>query len=80
MKISEIGGDILKDFVTQKVINGSLELVSGFGCFGFISLVCFVIALVFLNKIALTIAIISSVLTWLIYWILKQKVKRSIGK
>lgn len=80
MKISEIGGDILKDFITQKVINGSLELVAGFGCFGFISLVCFVIALVFLNKIALTIAIISSVLTWLIYWILKQKVKRSIGK
>lgn len=43
------------------------------------SSICFlVIAIVFFNKIALTIAIISSGLSWMILWTFKQKLKRKL--
>lgn len=43
------------------------------------SSICFlVIAIVFFNKIALTIAIILSGLSLMILWIFKQKIKRKL--
>lgn len=46
--------------------------------FRFLAFVFLVIAIVFFNKIALTIAIILLGLSWVILWTFKQKIKENL--
>lgn len=78
MKMSEITDEIMKRMVTKQVIKENQELANGLGCLSLLAFVFLVIAIVFFNKIALTIAIILSGLSWTILWTLKQKIKRKI--
>ena len=77
--MSEIGGEnVERKNVAKQIIKENPELVNGLGCFGFLAFVSLVIAIVFLNKIALSIAIILSGLCWMIIWTFKQKLKRKL--
>lgn len=78
MKMSEIGDEIMERMITKQVIKENPELAKGFGCLSFLAFVFLVIAIVFFNKIALTIAIILSGLTFVILWTFKQKIKRKL--
>nr|DAS94835.1 MAG TPA: hypothetical protein [Caudoviricetes sp.] len=78
MKMSEITDEIMKRMVTKQVIKENQELANGLGCLSLLAFVFLVIAIVFFNKIALTIAIILSGLSWTILWTFKQKIKRKI--
>lgn len=78
MKMTEITDEIMKKMITKQVIKENPELTKGLGCLGFLAFVFLVIAIVFFNKIALTIAIISSGLSWMILWTFKKKLKRKI--
>ena len=71
MKKHEIGGENMEKRIAKQVIKENPELINGLGCLGFL-------AFVFFNKIALTIAIISSGLSWMILWTFKQKLKRKL--
>lgn len=64
--------------VAKQIIKENPELVNGLGCLSFLAFVSLVIAIVFLNKIALSIAIILSGLCWMIIWTFKQKLKRKL--
>lgn len=64
--------------ITRQVVKENPELTNEFGCLSFLAFVFLVIAIVFFNKIALSIAIILSGLSLLILWIFKQKIKRKI--
>ena len=64
--------------ITKQVIKENPELTKGFGCLSFLAFVSLVIAIVFFNKIALSIAIILSGLCWMIIWTFKQKLKRKL--
>lgn len=63
---------------SKQIIKENPELVNGLGCLGFLAFVSLVIAIVFLNKIALSIAIILLGLCWMIIWTFKQKLKRKL--
>ncbi len=78
MKMTEITDEIMKRMVTKQVIKENQELANGVGCLSLLAFVFLVIAIVFFNKIALTIAIILSGLSWIILWTFKQKIKRKI--
>lgn len=78
MKMTEITDEIMKKMITKQVIKENPELTNGLGCLGFLAFVFLVIAIVFFNKIALTIAIILSGLSWMILWTFKQKLKRKL--
>lgn len=78
MKMSEIGGENVERMITKQVVKENPELTNGFGCFSFLAFVFLVIAIVFFNKIALSIAIILSGLSLMILWTFKQKIKRKL--
>lgn len=78
MKKHEIGGENMEKRIAEQVIKENPELINGLGCLGCLAFVFLVIAIVFFNKIALTIAIISSGLSWMILWTFKQKLKRKL--
>ena len=78
MKKHEIGDEIMERMITKQVIKENPELTKGFGCLSFLAFVFLVIAIVFFNKIALTIAIILSGLSLMILWFFKQKIKRKL--
>jgi len=78
MKKHEIGGENVERMVTKQVIKENPELAKGFGCLSFLAFVFLVIAIVFFNKIALTIAIILSGLCFVTLWTFKQKIKRRL--
>ena len=78
MKMTEITDEIMKRMVTKQVIKENQELANGVGCLSLLAFVFLVIAIVFFNKIALTIAMILSGLSWIILWTFKQKIKRKI--
>ena len=78
MKMTEITDEIMKRMVTKQVIKENQELANGVGCLSLLAFVFLVIAIVFFNKIALTIAIILSGLSWMILWTFKQKIKRKL--
>ncbi len=78
MKMTEITDEIMKRMVTKQVIKENQELANGVGCLSLLAFVFLVIAIVFFNKIALTIAIILSGLSWIILWTFKQKIKRKL--
>ena len=78
MKISEIGGENMERRITKQVVKENPELTNGFGCLSFLAFVFLVIAIVFFNKIALSIAIILSGLSLMILWTFKQKIKRKL--
>ena len=78
MKMTEITDEIMKKMITKQVIKENQELVNGVGCLSLLAFIFLVIAIVFFNKIALTIAIILSGLSWIILWTFKQKIKRKI--
>lgn len=71
-------GENVERMVTKQVINENQELAKGFGCLSFLAFVFLVIAIVFFNKIALSIAIILSGLSLIILWTFKQKIKRKL--
>ena len=64
--------------ITKQVVKENPELTNGFGCLSFLAFVFLVIAIVFFNKIALSIAIILSGLSLMILWTCKQKIKRKL--
>lgn len=64
--------------ITKQVVKENPELTNGFGCLSFLAFVFLVIAIVFFNKIALSIAIILSGLSLMILWTFKQKIKRKL--
>lgn len=68
-------GENVERMITKQVIKENPELTKGFGCLSFLAFVFLVIAIVFFNKIALTIAIILSGLSWITLWTFKQKIK-----
>ena len=76
--MSEITDEIIKKMIIKQVIKENPELTNGLGCLGFLAFVFLVIAIVFFNKIALTIAIILSGLSCMILWTFKQKLKRKL--
>lgn len=78
MKMSEIGGENMERRITKQVVKENPELTNGFGCLSFLAFVFLVIAIVFFNKIALSIAIILSGLSLMILWTFKQKIKRKL--
>lgn len=78
MKKHETGGENVERMITRQVVKGNPELTNGFGCLSFLAFVFLVIAIVFFNKIALSIAIILSGLSLMILWTFKQKIKRKI--
>lgn len=78
MKMSEITDEIMKKMIIKQVVKENPELTKGLGCLGFLTFVFLAIAIVFFNKIALTIAIILSGLSWMILWTFKQKLKRKL--
>ena len=78
MKMSEITDEIIKKEITKQVIKENTVLTNGLGCVGFLAFVFLAIAIVFFNKIALTIAIILSGLSWMILWTFKQMLKRKL--
>lgn len=78
MKMTEITDEIMKKMITKQVIKENPELTNGLGCLGFLAFVFLVIAIVFFNKIALSIAIILSGLSLMILWTFKQKIKRKL--
>jgi thioredoxin len=78
MKMTEITDEIMKKMITKQVIKENQELANGVGCLSLLAFIFLVIAIVFFNKIALTIAIILSGLSWIILWTFKQKIKRKI--
>ena len=71
-------GENVERMVTKQVIKENQELANGVGCLSLLAFAFLVIAIVFFNKIALTIAIILSGLSWIILWTFKQKIKRKI--
>ena len=71
-------GENMERWITKQVIKENQELANGLGCLGFLAFVFLVIAIVFFNKIALTIAIILLGLSWVILWTFKQKIKRKL--
>lgn len=78
MKMTEITDEIMKKMIIKQVIKENQELANGVGCLSLLAFIFLVIAIVFFNKIALTIAIILSGLSWIILWTFKQKIKRKI--
>ena len=78
MKMTEITDEIMKKMITKQVIKENQELANGVGYLSLLAFIFLVIAIVFFNKIALTIAIILSGLSWIILWTFKQKIKRKI--
>lgn len=78
MKKHEIGGENVERRITKQVIKENPELTNGFGCLSFLAFVFLVLAIVFFNKIALSIAIILSGLSLMILWTFKQKIKRKL--
>ena len=78
MKMTEITDEIMKKMITKQVKKENQELANGVGCLSLLAFIFLVIAIVFFNKIALTIAIILSGLSWIILWTFKQKIKRKI--
>lgn len=78
MKKHEIGGENVERRITKQVVKENPELTNGFGCLSFLAFVFLVIAIVFFNKIALSIAIILSGLSLMILWTFKQKIKRKL--
>ena len=80
MKKHEIGGENMEKRIAEQVIKENPELTNGFVCLGFLAFVFLVIAIVFFNKIALTIAIILLGLSWMILWTFKKKLKRKLEK
>ena len=64
--------------ITKQVVKENPELTNEFGCLSLLAFIFLVIAIVFFNKIALTIAIILSGLSLMILWIFKQKIKRKL--
>ena len=78
MKMTEITDEIMKKMITKQVIKENQELANGVGCLSLLAFIFLVIAIVFFNKIALTIAIILSGLSWMILWTFKQKLKRKL--
>ena len=78
MKTNEITDEIIKKTITKQVIKENPVLTNGLGCVGFLAFVFLTIAIVFFNKIALTIAIILSGLSWMILWTFKQMLKRKL--
>ena len=78
MKTSEITDEIIKKAITKQVIKENPVLTNGLGCVGFLAFVFLAIAIVFFNKIALTIAIILSGLSWMILWTFKQMLTRKL--
>ena len=78
MKKHEIGGENVERRITKQVIKENPELINGFGCLSFLAFVFLVLAIVFFNKIALSIAIILSGLSLMILWTFKQKIKRKL--
>ena len=69
-----------RKLAVKQVIDENPELITGFGCPGFVAFVSLVIAIMFLSKIALTVTIISLGLYWMILWTLKQKLKEKLNK
>ena len=69
-----------KKLAVKQVIDENPELITGLGCSGFVAFVSLVVAIMFLSKIALTVAIISLGLYWMILWTLKQKIKEKLNK
>lgn len=67
-----------KKLAVKQVIDENPELITGFGCSGFVAFVSLVVAIMFLSKIALTVTIISLGLYWMILWSLKQKLKEKL--
>ena len=63
----------------KQVIDENPELITTFGCSGFVAFVSLVVAIMFLSKIALTVTIISLGLYWMILWTLKQKLKEKLN-
>ena len=78
MKMNEITDEIIKKMITKQVIKENPVLINGLGCVGFLAFVFLVIAIVFFNKIALTIAIILLGLSWMILWTFKKMLKRKL--
>lgn len=78
MKMTEITDEIMKKMITKQVIKENQELANGVGCLSLLEFIFLVIAIVFFNKIALTIAIILSGLSLMILWTFKQKIKRKL--
>lgn len=71
-------GENVERMITKQVIKENPELTKEFGCLSFLAFVFLVIAIVFFNKIALTIATILSGLSWITLWTFKQKIKRKL--
>ena len=78
MKKHETGGENVERMITRQVVKENPELTNGFGCLSFLAFFFLVIAIVFFNKIALSIAIILSGLSLMILWTFKQKIKRKL--
>ena len=72
------GENVEKKLAFKQVVEENPDLVTGFGCLGFVAFGSLVVAIMFLSKIALTITIISSGICWMIMWTLKQNLKEKL--